>query len=388
MAEALVYYDQLLVNVSNQPQFAEFLSWFIKQEKYAVLLSLLNDQTLQVYDYSFVSTAVKKGDSNEFILLNIEDPIQAKPNTFDQRFLCHESINNCLKDVNNRSELDRLLRDKVIEVKASSFGRTIDNAEVDFQNPQRCSAYIQALLDEIYPILGWQKPPNVMAKINQCSGKHHITFNVDFNQISEALGKNLNFLLGTPLTASIICNRFLWSAANLNCDLYLGRPMGALVGDKLYEVGYRVMKTKDIIEKLIVEVEFPDVRSLVNTGKLNLDDILLFRKKAIRFRKWLQQEGERDRNAIIAYHNEIAKEVGLSSYGRKSLRLFGLLGGPAVGSLIRGAIADIPGAVVGSMAGKGCEYLIDLASKLGTGWKPVIFGDWMRDRIEKILKKD
>jgi len=391
LAEALIYYDQVLINVLNQPQFAEFLRWFINRGKYSDLLALFNDKTIQVYDYAFISTAVEFDGT--YNVLNIQDPIQEKPNTFEQRFLYHESVQNCFKHARDRIKLYKVLRNKVTEAKASEFGNTIENARKDYLEPQRSSLLIQSFIDEIYPLLNWGNPPEVIAKIeplDEAKSKHRITWNIDIKKISEALGGNLPLHIGTPLTAAVHCNRFLWSAANLNCDLYLGRPMSTLVGDKLYESGYRIIKSRDIIDQLIVEVEFPDIRTLVNTGKINLDDILSFRKKAVKFRRWLQEERTHDRNAIIAYHNELAKETGWTKVGRKTLRLFGFLGavgGPFTGGLLGGNIAGIPGPVLGSIAGKGVEYLLDLASKLNANWRPVIFGNWIRDRIEKTLER-
>ena len=51
MAEALIYYDTVFVNITNQPQFATFIEWFIKQGKYDELLSLISEGVIQFYDY-------------------------------------------------------------------------------------------------------------------------------------------------------------------------------------------------------------------------------------------------------------------------------------------------------------------------------------------------
>ncbi len=57
MAEALIYYETVFVNITNQPQFATFIEWFIKQGKYDELLSLISDGVIQFYDYSFFTSA-------------------------------------------------------------------------------------------------------------------------------------------------------------------------------------------------------------------------------------------------------------------------------------------------------------------------------------------
>ena len=85
LAEALIYYDTILVNVDNPPQFASLIEWFVKQGKYDDLLALVSDGTLQFYDYSFLTSAIDDGKT--LSLWNIQDQVQEKPNTFEQRYL-------------------------------------------------------------------------------------------------------------------------------------------------------------------------------------------------------------------------------------------------------------------------------------------------------------
>lgn len=42
LAEALIYYDQVIFNVANQTQFASVLEWFIRQNRYDDLLALFS----------------------------------------------------------------------------------------------------------------------------------------------------------------------------------------------------------------------------------------------------------------------------------------------------------------------------------------------------------
>jgi len=137
------------------------------------------------------------------------------------------------------------------------------------------------------------------------------------------------------------------------------------------------------VEQLESEVEFPDLRALVNDGAVGLKEILELRKKGQRFRSWLQDESERDRNALIAYHEEVAREAGMIQAGRKALRLFGFLVGSATGATIGAMKAGVPGAVLGAASGKALEYLFDLAAKMHENWRPVVFGKWMKQRLGK-----
>ena len=71
--------------------------------------------------------------------------------------------------------------------------------------------------------------------------------------------------------------------------------------------------------------------------------------------------------------------------------MFGSIGAPvlgaAAGATIAGNNGAIIGAVVGASVSEGMKFIIDLASKMNEDWRPVVFGNWMQDRISKILTK-
>jgi len=384
MAEALIYYDQVLLNVATQPQLAELINWFVAQNRYSDLLSLFKDDTIKLYDYGFRTAAFLDATNNTDIIMNEQDPLSAKPNTFEQRFLYHQSLNSCFRNSRERTKLYRALRGKVVEAKAKDFGPSIENARLDHLDPRRSTLLVQALVDEIYPYLGLKTSPTITATIETLENGNRTTYNISFEEMSKLLGQQLNFHGGTPLTGVAHCNRLVWSASQESCDLYLGNPMANLVGDKLFESHLRNTKLKETIGELNQEVEFPDIRKLVNDGKIGLKEILEIRKKAKNFRVWLQSEGERDRNAIIAYHNQTAKQLGISTLGRKSLRMFGILGFTLAETYLTYTYADLPTALI---TGGASAFLIDVASKMEEDWKPVVFGNWVSTRIQKLLKE-
>ena len=386
LAEALIYYDKVIVNVANQPQFAELLGWFNQQDEFSTLLGLFADETVQIYDYAFATTAVRL-PGGAYDLLNIQDEIQAEPNTFERRFLYHADVGEVLNNVRQKKQLYMALRDRVIEVKATDFGAGVAAAKEDLFDPRRCSLVLQAFLDDLYSIRGLAEVPQVAATVEQVEGGlRTIHWGIDLDALAGLSGK-LRFHGGTPLTAAAVSNRFLWSAANLGCDLYLGSPISCLIGDKLYESSIRADKTRGLIQELEARVEFPSIRRLVNEGKLDVKDIMRIRDNASRFRNWLQQEAERDRDAIIAYHLEVAKESGLEGAGRKTLRLFGSVSGAAAGGIVGTAVGGVPGTVAGAAVGGAVGFVSDVASKFGSGWRPVVFGNWLRERIEKVLEE-
>jgi len=386
-AESLIYYDTVIINPTNQPQLAEFISWFIDNGTLNDLYMLLKEGVLKIYEYSFVSAAVKK--DGEYLFMNIQDQLQAEKNSFERRFLYHSSVEELFPKTSHRKHLYSAFRDNVIEVKAEEFGSAIDNARADFINPRRNSIIVQSFVDEIYRINNLGHPPKIEATVDKTMDgtKHRLTFNISFEELNKIAGDKLNFHTGSPLSASAISNRLIWSAATMGTDLFLPQPMSVLVGDKLYESKERIAKSGDIIEVLKNKVELPDIRALVNSNQLELKDLLKIRRKAKKFRRWLQQENGRDRDEIIAYHNEVSEELRLVSGARKALSIFGVLGNGAIGSAIGATIAGVPGAALGAATGNAVGYLADVSSKYGKDWKPIIFGGWLKDRIEKVVAK-
>jgi hypothetical protein len=163
-----------------------------------------------------------------------------------------------------------------------------------------------------------------------------------------------------------------------------------LVNAKLIESNERRTKPREVIETLEAQVDFPDIRQLVNSGHLSFGDVLTIRARSRRFREWLQTQAERDRDALLADHHEVAQASGLARAAGKTLKLFGTLVGGGVGAAAGAAVAGPPGAAVGVAAGgavakvveEGFKFVFDVAGKLDEEWRPVVFGDWMRRYVD------
>jgi len=151
-AEALIYYDCVIVNPTNQSQFANFLQWFINQNRLDDFYALLQEGSLKIYDYAFMTTVIEKDGS--YSLWNIQDQIQAKENTFEQRFLYHQEIENLFPKARHRNKLYTALRENVIEVKSEGFSNAIENAREDYKDARRNAVVVQSFVDELYKYKG------------------------------------------------------------------------------------------------------------------------------------------------------------------------------------------------------------------------------------------
>lgn len=387
LAEALIYYEGILLEPGNEPQFAELLRWFECQGRLDDFRTLLADKTIRIYHYAFISSAVCYESRDTWDVLNIQDPEQSSnPQSFIAKYFRNRDVCEVLPHARQRERFIKAIQDGLVEVKAGDFGAAIKNALSDFLEPERSAFLLQSLLNEVHPLLGFQRPQQIKARIEKGKTTHQIIFNVDFDHIGRMLGRELNFHKGTPLTGAVHRNRLLWSAAVNGCDVYLGSPMSALVEQKLNEAGASEQYIRSILGELIGEVEFPDVRTMINRGEIGIDEVLHLRERAKRFRLWLQEEAERDRNALFAYHNEVARESGWIKTGRRSLRLFGAICGSATPAIVGAVVAGVGGAVIGGLAGKAAEYISDLVAKIGEGWRPIVFGRWASEYLQNRRK--
>lgn len=392
LAEALVYYEKLLVYPGNPHEFASLVRWFVQRGLINNLLALLRDGTIQIYYYAFSVQVFM--DGSPFSLLNITDEVMSKPNSFARRYVDNGILINEFPSHVEFDQFRKAIEGRIIEVKVEDFGPTVENANADYFNPKRNALLTQLFLDESYSLKRLGVPPEVEvgARLNQ-QGKLDLTWNFDIERVARDLGiRGVDgqasaglVLLTIPLSAAANANRYLLSAMKQGSDLYLPQPISVAIGDKLYEAS--IGEIQSAVEELQEDVEFPDLRVLMNADEVGFEDVLLFRRKAGRFREWLQDEAERDRKAFLAYHKEVAVATNFSRGVRKSLRLFGLLGGSgAFGAVVGATISTNPvvGGVVGAVAGSGLTLLSQLGEGLMGGWKPVAFGDWYAKRIGKI----
>lgn len=404
LAESLIYYDRVLMHVDSPVQFSQLISLLIQQGlSVADIIALFRADVIGIYNFAFTTNPFIDFISPDSIqihgLYNFQDQTMQQPNSFLKRFLEFEPLREVFENNAQYERFVAALEGRVIEVKADEIGSSaIDNAYGDFLNPERSALMAQELVNEIYRIKGFGKPPKLSVEIKELGdGQFMVGWNIPLNRLPALETEtNIKAAVTLPLSTAAEGNKYLWVSDRLKCDLYLARPISTLVGDKLFEAGEAALRskirTKNVIEELEVRVEFPDLRRYVNLDKIDFPRVLEIRKKAKKFREWLQSEAERDRDAIIAYHREVAAESGFGNVTRKSIKLFGVLGGAAVGAGVGAAlghaVGGAAGAVLGAGAGKGVAYLSELASNVGANWKPVVFGDWYSARIAKLLKED
>jgi hypothetical protein len=417
LAEALIYYDRVLLVPSSfpssgkvwpkdqptpptnrhpeepveaRPPFIELLNWFSARQELSEFLALLADGTVTVYHYAFTTLPMLHPNGN-YSVWNAHDSEEAEQPTFIKRVVGHRSLYDVVPKARHRQKLYRVLQDKVVERKSDQFERAVENARRDISDEVASVRVVQAFVDQVRSFLPENFPERIVATaVERTPERTRITYNVNFNELGKYFAPRLDFSEATPLIGLAQSNRTLWSAALEYADLYLPAPLSVISSLKLAEGNERRMQHHYLVQTLEREVEFPDIRRLVNEGALSFREVLVIRRHARSFRAWLQTRAERDSNALWAYHNEVAVAAGLTRAGRKVLRMFGALVGPAsalgaqsvgLSLLEAGVIGTVTAGLAPPLVEKGVDYVFDLASKLDQEWKPVVFGDWAKQYV-------
>lgn len=406
LAEALIYYDRVLIHVDNPVQFSQLIALLMQQGLSAAnITALFRAGVLGVYNFAFTTNPYVDFVSPDSVqihgLYNIQDQTMLEPNSFFKRFLEFQPLRQSFE---NSAQFDRFvasLEGRVIEVKADEIAATaIDNAYGDFLNPERSALMAQELVNEIYRIKSMGKPPKVSVNVREVIDGHFLVeWNIPLNQLPAVeLETNIKAAVTLPLSTAAEGNKYIWATDRLRCDLYVSRPISVLIGDKLFESAETAVRSRvrnrNVIEELEARVEFPDLRRYVNLDRIKFPQVLQIRDKSKKFREWLQSEADRDRDAIIAYHTEVARASGFTNIARRGLKIFGVLSGAAVGAAlvaepaVGAAIGAAGGAAVHAGAEEAVKYLFDLGADLGADWKPVVFGEWYSGKIAKLLKQN
>ncbi len=437
-AEALLYYDSVYVHVDNPEQFTAFISLLIQQGlTYESLNELIEEGTLRFFNTVLVMPFMGYGlgDSQRSIvsgLYAIQEKGMLEPNYFTERFLKFEGLQSSFSSLTafDKKSFDKFCehsQDTALSFSADDVGKDlVDNALDDFLNTERCRLITKSILTELYRVHRLGKVPNFKVKVREMDGSNYddiannlrtssavvgrhisatdykiyeVDYSISINNLKsleeKEKGKQIVSFPTFPLSCAGLSNLYIKAAGKLKCDLFLSKPISKVVGNKLYEISdleisKSDIKIKNIIDKLEAKVEFPDLRRLVNLDVVDFNKVLEIRRKAKRFRDWLQTESERDADAIIAYHSEVAKDSGFANISRKSLKLFGVLfklGWSVFTEVKFKELDEVNKEAVKETVGQGIDKVFDYgAKKLGLDWKPVCFGDWYKDEIAQLLK--
>lgn len=437
-AESLIYYDTVYVHAGNSEQFAGFISLLIQQGlSYEQLIELIEEGTLKFF--TTVSAHPFMGAGRPDIITSfyaIEEDAIKNPNYFETNFLETVHLRDSFSNLSylNKKEYDKFCKvakknSLVFDNEVISSG-LVNNAYEDFLNPEKHKLIVRAMLSETYKINGLGEVPDFNVRIREMNSKN--MEEIAKNLKSTVVGRNfdngeykiyevycelpvkglknseqiIQSFRTFPLSCSGVASLYIRSAGRLKCDFFLPNPISQIIGNKLYEisdsdVSRNNVKNQNLINRLEHLVNFPDLHLLVNSNHIDFVKILEIRKEGKKFRDWLQEtDAEHDIQIFWAYHNEVAKITGFTKNARKSIKIFGVIAsGIASGGIglaanhfsqneyLGAAATAISFKVADRFITKGTEKLFDYSAELGSNWKPVCFGDWTKNEISLLIKK-
>lgn len=380
LAEALLYYDHVVVDIQTDRELTDLVNWAIVRGHVNDLLALFREGVIQLHHHGFLTSALNSGGT--YSLWNIPESPEPR-DWFIQKIVYRADLSSLHS--RKKAPLIKAMEDSALVASVDSYGPPVHDAERALKDETACSNLLQPLVDELYGARR-VKPPEVSCQIGYTdTGLQVIHWNQDLNRLNQLVGGKLDLRVDMPMIAEAHSNRLIWTASNSGFDLFLGDVMSTLTRNKLVEASEQNGRVHDIIQELKFEVEFPDVRRLVNSGDLQLDRVLEIRRKSGRFRSWLQQEGDKDRNALMAYHTEVAESSGFRKAGVRALKVFGhasAVSVPAYAFVTKDGSLGSAFAIAG--AAEGAALFLDVVEeKLAHEWRPAVFGNWAKKKLPR-----
>ena len=280
LAESLLYYDRVVVDVTEAKQLEALITWFDEQAKVPDLIALIRDGTLSFLAYTFfpiLPSSRHAGIGNKFLSYGLSADKNNKPVCWPYEYVLGGALNNIIENHLYVKQLQSAISDHFLIRNDTEYRPGLQKVKADLGRLERFSLVVQSFIDELHEIRGLRLPP--MAKISLQPIGIGTTEIGQYGPVSQVrldlgiapelwasrLGPRIPFSLDTAVLAQCDCDRITRTSQSLNTDLYLPSPMSTLVGDTLYETA-RVVKLESIIEELKSKVEFPDIRRLSTRG--------------------------------------------------------------------------------------------------------------------------
>jgi hypothetical protein len=379
-AESLVYYDQVLLNMTSRDQMSALLGWLAASDCIPLFMELLENSVVIPYYYDFFVTPIYIPENDAYSLrYNIQEKADSRFGLFRDTVIGR--IDYFIVKRKEQQRFIHLLENTTHLVSPDTYGKSGENAQELILDAVSCKNLIGSLLESLHENGLIESVPELSATaVVNSSGQRKISLNVDLAEIGKTIGKHYNVGRHTPFAIAVTANRLMWSAASEMADLSTSNPMYSFLCSNLENAVIHFGRTKYNLSRLIKEVDFPDIRHEVNMGHLSANQIIDMRKYSKEFRGWLHKETELDHDILVHYYNDLIKRFNIPPFVKKVLDITSVCTSAVISSVIGGQIDNQTGAVVGTAAG---SFLKDIVAKLDDGWSPKIFGNKIRRIADK-----
>lgn len=405
LSVGLIYYERVHVLLERPEDLSEILAFFIRCGEFEAFFKLVDEGTIVFHNPTFMIPAMSQGEwlfDLDYLRIQVVRPSTAPQvhitGNFRDRILYSPPVARAIGRGSRFRRLSRLSALVNVDVEPKQFLSAAAATNADFFSKDRATMLLRLSLlrqsEQLQPFINELSVTDI-DRLTLPDGKAGRKLQVHIGGSLEAAVVRLGCKLPEQAgELSFVGNAYFQMAfaAHHGVDLWPERTTAGVIDLKLDEL---VASTgvSQIVDVLQESVEFPDIAQLVESGKLSAADVLKLRRMSSRFREWLQTQADRDGDAIIAYHSEVARESGLWTLGRNAIRIFGVVGGAAGGAALSNQVgtSGVTGAAVGAAIGeagsKAIEFGADMLAKMGAGWRPLVFGQRYRNLVVKLAEK-
>ncbi len=381
-AEALLFYDRLLVQVESERQLHCLLSWFTSSVDSDRFTKLLEEGSVQFIYFDWVATPVQRNDSDDYLLWNIveEKPKGLNPDRlykFKKRVIPLPS--RYFSSSRKMRRFADVLHSSVVVVDVDSFGNGISVSRAWVEQQETHRLILQSLVDSLHSTGALEGCPKVEVTVEDLKrGKKRIHSNVSFDDIAKKLPVNSGFGKSVPLAIGTNLARLAWAAANNDTDLYVSNPMLTAANHLISEAVGEAGKVQSGLDVLSTEHSLPDIRMQVNSNEVSAEKILRLRTEVTEFRDWFHQTISEERSIDQAYANDVVNRYGISSRLQRSLEATVATGTTSAVGLATAQFDPAVCAIATSASAGVIHFELDLVKKLCGEWRPKIFGGRLR----------
>jgi len=383
VAESLIYYDTVLINVEDKYQFHSILEWFKETDSPDSLLKMMINGDILFYYYDFYVNPIYDPQTDSFSLMNIQEPIQNRLHHFRQRVV--GSVSRYFNTHKKRMRFLDALEDSVIVVTADKFGTYIENAREFILVKENYRNLMESLINSLVKAGYIDNIPDINVwESKDPLGNPRININLNFDHLKSIMGEKSDFGKHTPIAIASVTNRLIWSTAMANSDIYANEPMFGFISTRFTDLLTHFKNTKSNLHRLKLDVDFPDIREEVNSRAIGAYDIMKIREISGDFRLWLHKQTDLDRDIINSYYHDIIDKSGIKPNTKKLLNIALITSLQIAGSEIGATVSPESSINLGTaLSAAAIPFVSSLYNKLVAGWSPRIFGSKLHDILDK-----
>ena len=168
LAESLLYYESVVIDVTSAQQIGDLLTWFDQQAKVPALIALIRDGTLTFSGYDFFTVPFKtllagRPTTRVTAACTAAGP-DKKPICYAYEYVMSDQIKQIILNEQYVKDLQSAISDHFSVKTFRDYSSATNHAMVDYNDPKRFSFVLQAFVDKLYEIRNLRDPPIVDPK--------------------------------------------------------------------------------------------------------------------------------------------------------------------------------------------------------------------------------